>query len=535
MDPVIDPSLPIPAAPPAPVIPVAAPAPVIPVPTTEHNHEDRMANRLATAMAAKLVNPTPGQPAPIVATPVPARVPPPSSTPAAALETPAVAPESAAHSEVDLSDLDFDAPTSEVAPTDTPSEERLSDTQISLSLQEMLDKGEVPEKIEEAFLKHSRGKRMLAAMKTERELAKPFEEGGIGRVPTIEEIRSGELARQDLTAMVHEAQTNPLSFINNLFTLRPDGTSPLVGNQQSVQAALSTIPDVLIQAIKEAPNAQLRDAHAALYTAYSTPVFQKFFDHQYSRLRAMPESNDQDKDIKGRVLDGLQIMEYTAFGKARDHAPYVGGAPVSPAPTSNDPEKQVLLDQLQRYRQNEQQQRQNEQQRINTTIGNTSRESAMKDITKVMDHYGLKNAYSDVILAPLCNELYTEIVKLLPRQDPGGWQNYEIQVREASLGRLDPAEPAKLFNRLFRNTLRNSPQVKQRFSSLVSEGMSRSNASHAALSQSQIRVEAGAAAAPAPSSVIPAVQMSRQPGETKEEFFTRRIAGVMTPTVPARR
>lgn len=193
--------------------------------------------------------------------------------------------------------------------------------------------------LEAIGLRTSRGRRQLEAFKIRQELERAPEEGGLGRMPTIEEIREGESARMQMMAMEHEFVANPQSWARNFFA--PD---PQTGQlREGAREMLATLPRIL---------------PSDLYKPMAYEFLNPYVEFLYKTAFEMPESvaGPDGKPIaneaRQRVLDTAQISEYYITGKARQIS--ADAAPVQPPRGALDPEKEALRQQVAQSRQREQ-------------------------------------------------------------------------------------------------------------------------------------------------------------------------------------
>lgn len=539
---------------PAPVAPVA-PAPVVapnpaPIIVTEHTRLDSVQNRIAAKLAAarEAPHPMPGLPnqpvqAPLASAPAAAPLTPPvpgaPATPAVVAPAQNLPPESPA--ELDLSALDFDAapkpdtPDPVEAAPGTPAEAAPASTETDSAreIAEALARGDVPEKVEEVFLRSPRGRQMLTSFKTLRDLAQPPEKGGIGRVPTTDEIKESDASHRQLTALRFDADTNPASVAHNLFIVNAETGQTFLGDPEKAISVLQAIPQAIFEAAKQTQS----PVYANMLSALSLPMFENFFNYQYSQAFLMPEESPQQLaqykaanqtppmlDDKIRMLDALQISEFKAFGRARP----MNWTPGNIAPPQNgnqapDPEKAQLLERLRQADAIIAQGRQTQLGSIVQNVESASKSAAMADIDKALAFVNVSKVYPASVIQSQKNDIYNELKSALPTQDPSGWQRYTIQLQQASRGQASPESVAKTFQQLFQNALRHSPQVRERLNDLVKGAKSHVDAQHAMRSQSQYRTETNGAGVPAPASVLPGQQIARQSGESIEDYNTRRI------------
>lgn len=527
-----------------PVAPAQPAAPAPHVPTTVHNREDAIANRVAAAMLARSAAAPPAQAAPIVAQPIPA-------TPVTPALPAVAAPIITAPAEINLEELDFDAPPPiEAKPADlvpaTPTTPALtSDSQLETELAQLLKDGAVPEKIEEVFLKHSRGRQMLGSYKTLRDLALPPAEdgsGGIGRIPTIDEIKQADSAYREIGLIRHEIDNDPRNFARNLFVVNPENGRSWIGDPAQIQAIAAQIPQALFDGIAQNPQ-----VYAPILASVTTPFFQNLLNHQYQVALALPDQVRglmQDGTVgmvanedKARLLDAWQIAELTLFGKPR---PLQLGRANGNGNGSRMDEPQVnqeLLDLRARTAQYERQiqdsNRQNFETRVHS-VQSAAKSSAMADIETALAATGVKQVYSDLLLEPQRQAIYNDINASLERSNPTGWARYQMDLQKAARGQVSADQPANTYRQLFRNALKSSEPVRQRLNELVKSGQQNSQDQNARRSQSQLRTEPAGGQA-APGSVLPAQQIVRQPGESTADIIQRRLAATMMAKASVRR
>lgn len=500
------------------------PVTIAPVPVTVHSKEDAIFNRLQAKMAA-------------AATPVPAAQTPPQvpvaaplasqqqAAPAADQTLPQVEPAAAS-----LEELDFDAPLPEKpveavpAGPDTPAS--TPDTQIESELTKLLADGAIPEKIEEVFLKHSRGRQMLGAFKTLRDLGKPPEadgSGGIGRVPTIDEIKQADVAFRETQMMRHEIQNAPDSFARNMFGIDPETGRSWLGDPQQIHAVAAQIPQVLLQGVQQNPQ-----VYAPIMAAVSGPFLMQLLNHQYAVALSIPEENED----RYRLLDACRIFESKIVGNVRAlpqrdatgrvHAPN-GRFMNSP---ETDQELQALRRRNQQYEQQFAQQQRSNYTSALGTVETTAKAGAMEDIDKALDFRGVKQIYSEMVLGPQRDAIYNEIHGSMERSNPTGWAHYRMQLEQAGRGQIAADQPAQTYRNLFRNALKSDLRVTERLNELVKSGRQASQDRVNAQTQAQLRTGPNGSQ-PAPSSVLPSQQIVRQPGESQEDFITRRVSAKM--------
>lgn len=520
VEPVITPAAPAPAPP-------SAPAPRTAPPQMQGTAADRMEAKIKNFLTEHVVAPPPAPTSPDAPPAPPATqqaAPPAEPTVPPAIQPPGAAagadqpPKTTAPAEVDLENIDFDAPPVEATPAAPaePGTPTISTQAAWETLQAKIDSGNLDD-IEAAFLRTPKGKSQLELWKTFRVLKQPSEEGGIGRIPTIDEIKHADKALQDLTAIRHEFTTNPQSFTSNLLSIDPATGRSYFGTPEEIVKVIESIPSVLMQSAQRNPE---------LIGAYAAPVFKMFFDTQYQRALVMPNDTPQAQELKARALDALQMTEFLATSAAR---PLPG---ITAQQTmGDDPRVAALERQLQEMQQQQGQQNSARVSQFVSQVDSISRTNAMSDIETTLKATGLAAVYPKDLLEPLKQALYDQVDALVfgkngVTHDKGGLQTFTIQRDEQSRSQNpDPARAADLHRRLFRNALQTSPEIKSRLTNLVQAAKATSDARNSVSVPAQDRVEpSGGGGTPAPQSVLPA-RLERLPNENTTDYNARRLAG----------
>lgn len=490
--------------------PAAAPAARPQMPGTA---ADRMEQKIKSFLQTHVVTPppvplTPDAPAP-PANAAPLVTPPASDAPPAA----------ASPVEVDLEAIDFDAPVTEAAPAahDANAAPALSEKEAYQQLQAKIEAGDL-DGIEAAFLRTPKGKAQLETWKSMRELRKPAEEGGIGRIPTVDEIKEAESARHDLMAMRHDFITNPASFAANIFTINPQTGRSYFGGPEETAKVLSSLPETIIQ------NAQRDQRLLPLANAISFPIFKMFFDTQYQRALAMPADSAPNQEMKARTLDALRMGEFLALGETRT----LPGIDV-PAAGGSDPRIQALESQLQQMRNQVSQQATSRTSTLVSQAESMARSNTMADVDKVLARTGLDKVYPSELLDPLRQRIYDQVEALVTGKngvthDRGGLQTYQIQLDEMTRSQSpDPSKPSETKRRLFRNALQTNPEIKGLLTKLVQAAKTTTDTRNGAGLPAQDRVEPSGGGVPAPASVVPQ-KLERQPNESTTDYNARRLS-----------
>jgi hypothetical protein len=489
----------------------AAPQPLVPPlnPNHLHSKEDRIDHALRASAAAPPSLPV--APLTPAAAAAPAETPATPEAPAVAtpVETPPV------EKELDLESVDFDAedaPETEAPPIEaTPAEDT---TEPYKALQKALEAGEIPDEVQAKLIKTNKGKELLETWKITRELRKPVAEGGIGHYPTVDEIKLGYGHTQDMNGIRFDFENNPASFVKNL--LIPDASgATYIGQGQHAAQVLRAIPQELLRA----------GQHELFEKAYLAPALGLLLDNKYQTALAMPDGAE-----KARMLDSLQVFEWDTFGEAR---PLPGiTAPAATAGRTDDPEFKRLKQERDAAVNLVNRQTAMQQRSVVSHLDSANRDQGFKDVDKLVKVAGLKNVYSDELLKPFVREVFETVHNEImgfngQPADPGMKQAYERELRAALANGGDTSKAREIYQRMFRARLQTHPDIKSRFTVLVSAGKSRSDSALTAAQASQARTEPVGSGTPAPAPVVSlAGQATRQPGETKEEALVRQLNAV---------
>lgn len=484
---------------------------------TEHNREDVITNKLA-AVFAKAATPTPGQPASQQPT---------VQQPAAVTVTPAIqTPEN-----IDLDELNFDAPADTTATGATAAPEGTTPQKTAQEIEAELDKNlldidQTPEgkarweKLDAIALMHPRGKRMLQGLKLEQALSAPPNpdgSGGIGRFPTVEEIKEADNSHRQMIMMRDDAQADPASFVRNMFTVGDTGMS-FLGPPQTVAAVLNNIPQQLMDQARTSGN----PVYGQLMAAYSTPILNNLFDHQYSIAMSLPESTPDQIADKERFIDALRIVEFQVYGSPRD-LPQAGGRQQQPNSEVEGLRARIAASEREKTARVQQ-----DAQRSQQTVMQANDAAAAVDVSRTFAFLNLDKAYSKTLLEPHIDKVLALVKAELPRLNPTGWQTYQSQLRRVSLGQLDPAEASQTYGQLFRSGLKSSPTVRARLQELVRDGKRLLDTTQEHKLSAQTRTGTNGSTSAVTSVAPQSAPMPRQPGESKEDWLTRNIRAKLT-------
>lgn len=501
--------------------------------TTEHNAEDRIANRLATKLntavtAARTAAPQPVQPT--IAQPPASGVAVPGSIPAA--NAPAEVSAEPIDIDAALDGVNFDEPvtvTDPAAPTPAPGEGVVrTPAEIEKLLADELEvagpdgqNAALWKKLDGLAVQHPRGRQMVEGLKFMRAMAEPPKEdgtGGIGRVLSLDEIKQADMSDRELRLLRHDISNDPASFAANLVRMAENGRSWL-GGPEEVSRVLAEIPKVLIHHIQNTNN----PVYGSMMAQIAGPIFQQAFDHQYKLADQFPETTEQEKRSKARLIDSLNVIEYRLFGTARGQMP-------NEAP---DPEKLQLRRQAEDTKRQLEQMRQSQVGAIRGAIMSANTSMADSSVDRVFHTLGIKPAFSSVILDSQKREIMIDIDRNLSRLNPGGWQSYTMQLDEVARGKMSPDVPKETYKNMFQSVLR-SQYIRPRLNALVEDAKKTLGPnSRIAASQGQVGTDGSGRSAAASVISAPGAPGSRPPaptreaGQSREDHIASRFAGAI--------
>ncbi len=327
-----------------------------------------------------------------------------ASEPSQAEETPASEPESSPEPEPEAE------PQSESEPVVTEPDKDEPES----NPYEQNDEADVPPETLNTLLHTDRGRQIYQSHKTLREFQKPVEQGGIGHVPTVEQVRDYYGSYRDRVLMDHDlASSNPQQAERMLqFLFDPQrGAGP-----QTVASQL-------------APT--LAKLNPETYAAAAQPFITNYAGALYQRYQEARESGDEK--LRSALWYAANIANYDMTGEwLKDAPPSVNGTGGQPDPLA---ERKAALDaqeaEIQQQRQQQsQQQEQQWRQNVTAKIGT----AVMSEIDKALAP--LKKSAAPRIYEALRREFHDKVVGQAPTMDRHAWDLYNVKVQQA---RRDPS------------------------------------------------------------------------------------------------
>lgn len=212
------------------------------------------------------------------------------------------------------------------------------------------------------------GRRMYANHKLVKELAKPFEQGGIGHVPTIEEVRNYAGAYRDQVMMDHDLSSgNPQQaerLIAHLFSPQRGEGAQVVAAQ--IGRTLAKLANEL-----QSSNPAQAQAYQQAYVAAANPFLETYNNALWDRWTEMPGGAPGSEAQRHKEALGYaaQVLEFDLTGKYRDPTGKPAGqAQANPQDDPLAAERANIQAREQRLTQYEQRTQQVEAQRISQGI-----------------------------------------------------------------------------------------------------------------------------------------------------------------------
>lgn len=165
--------------------------------------------------------------------------------------------------------------------------------------------GKLPKEVQEAFLKTNRGRKLYNGFRLAQEMLKPPEQGGLGRLPSVEEVREFHQAAQDMRLMQHEFNHgDPVyaqNWVKNWFQPGPQGYT-----EGARQVARNLVPTI-------AEMARSNPQAAEIYRSIAAPVALEYVEEWYRRAASEPT-----REERITAFNVARLMEQDLTGRYRD-------------------------------------------------------------------------------------------------------------------------------------------------------------------------------------------------------------------------
>lgn len=382
--------------------------------------------------------------------------------------------------------------------------------------------------IRAAFLRTERGRRMFASDQIRRELERSPEEGGLGRMPTLEEIRQGEADRLGMAEMVHDFEANPDNFRANFFGYRD--AQGQVHFRPGAEAVLEGLPDHLAAVAPE--------IHSRLAAKAVAPYLQTLAQE----IAALPQRTQDEAQAKLVWGRGLNAIEQKLLGRITripgfEYADGQSGSQPGAAPNPNDPlaaERAALDAQKAALQQQQAQAAQQRQQAAHQQILQTQDSTLAGDAQRILRAGGLDKIYPPVIFDQLVTKFISQVQSTIQGDsrtarsplNPAGLKNYQIQLRQAIAGQLDPSLPVSQYRRMANEAMRRDAKA---FLDQVSGNVTaNSTAQHTAAAAAAGRREAPSGGGPQGAPAAQTPSRERPKGMDAGTYFEQRIANALT-------
>ncbi len=476
-----------------------------------------ISDRLGSALSAAAAPP-------VVATPEP--TPAPVATPEPAATETTTEPEIQFDDAPELNFDDEPAAPAVAAPAQPVAPERLSpedDTKAIAELSAILQAGGAPKQIENAFMRTNRGKEQLALFKADRILKQPPEfdpttgenRGGLGFMPTADQIKEFHRGHSDWTAMVQEFAVNPHNFATNWFS--PDSQGNFREGTDQVLASIPQVIDQIYSNAEQSGNRVLAEKSVGMFRAVFAPMQKSYLDGLYARAAEMPDPAQREQ-----IINAARFVEADMFGKFRDDAKVAATThPESPADA----------------RMRELDERENRLNAWETKKQTVAQKEAENEVFATIDQS--LNRYLEKALLPskagmsertwraAVKDFKSEIQGVI-RKDPVGWREFNFKLSAARTNRGADARAAAVqaYEQLAQRHIR--ARYRTVLQELATDATRQNGALHAtaAAAAAQTAPAANGGQAP-PQSIMPTSKVARLPGEDPAEYNQRRLRAAL--------
>jgi hypothetical protein len=158
--------------------------------------------------------------------------------------------------------------------------------------------------VESDILSRPRGKMMLQSYKIMREMALPPEQGGLGRVPSVEELRAFHASHSDKLAMQNDFEAA---------AIEPDRLAAWTQFWFGPSDESGALRPGSLEAASLLP-ANLARTSPQLYQAVAAPIFHDFLNGPKGLYAAAQSASGDQRNL---LLNAAQVVEYWITGKAR--------------------------------------------------------------------------------------------------------------------------------------------------------------------------------------------------------------------------
>ena len=454
----------------------------------------------------------------------------PAATPVEQAAPPAVAePVAAAEPDLQFDDdpapIDFDAeePAQQASAPEPPKVEAVPEDQKGIAdLQALLKAGGLPKQVEDALMRTNRGRNLLALYKSERILketpnydpATGRNVGGLGFMPTPEQVKEYHQGHADFQASQQEFTTNPQSWAVNWFG--PDSA----GNfRQGIDQVLPNIPQVIDQAYNHAVNTgneALRQQTVELYRSVFKPMLESYLGGFYERARSI--ANPQDRE---NWINAARIIEGDMFEKTR---PDEQLAP--PGPTDALAERERSIEERERRMNAWQTKAQTDAQKATEDeIFVTIDQRLAQDCERAL--MSIKAGKTEREFRALVNDFKKEIQDAV-RKDHVGWRDFNFSLSTARTARGAEARtaPVQTYRQIAQRVIQS--RYRPYLQELASDAVRQNGALHTTAAHAAAQTAPAANGGQPPSqSVVAEAKIARLPGESQTDWFERRIRNRM--------
>lgn len=398
------------------------------------------------------------------------------------------------------------------------------------NLAKVLSEGGLPKEVENALMKTNRGRNLLSLYKSERVL-KDLPQvdpqtgeniGGIGFMPTADQIKEFHQAHSDVQAMEHEFAANPASFLNNWFA--PDAAGQFREGTEQVLSQIPSVIDQIYARAKQTGDQALEQRSVQMYASVFHPMAQSYLEGLYRRGMEAPDGTPEQKQHKYAILDAARQLDFDLFGK------YKPDQELMVAPQVADPlaqREQAIAERERRYLAWQKQGATENQKEVENKIFNTIDQNLTRDIEKAFAT--VKGALPERAYRAAINDFKREVQEAA-RRDQAGFRafNFALSRARSSRGADALQAPAAEYQRISRSVIqaRYRTVLSELANGAVRQNLAQHQAAANGASQHGPAVNGGQVPA---QSVVPGQNGNSQrlPGEDRVEYMSRRFRDSM--------
>lgn len=362
----------------------------------------------------------------------------------------------------------------------------------------------LPKEVEDTFLRTNRGRQMLTAFKERRDLAKLPSEGGLGFIPSADQIKEYFKRSTDYESMLTDFDTASPQIVRGWAEhwFAPDEQGKLTESQ--------------IVAAREVIN--VAQAHPVLYKQFAIPAVNNYVNELYDlgERSATPEDREYYTRlavaIEGHITGKTPEVDFEAVKQGIKPQP-------KPDPLAN--ERAQLRQREMAIEQQQQKAIQSRQQNIDRVIVEQRNNQIDSDISEALKQVP-ENIRNTSFFSSALKDFKQNVQKNIQLNETGLRRYLNLQEKARRSGKSEDIKEAADFwsKQLARPVIRQlrSPFIREASKIILQESEKR----HTDLTQHSQSSGTTQAGTPVASSILPG-SPTRQKDETMDEYMERMV------------